>query len=63
MTNKGNRTERLELRLEREEKKAFLLAAESSGLSLSSWIRERLRQAARHDLEEVGQRVPFMMAR
>jgi uncharacterized protein (DUF1778 family) len=54
------RSERLEFRVEASEKEAFQLAAESSGVPLSSWIRERLRKAARNDLEDAGVRVPFM---
>jgi uncharacterized protein (DUF1778 family) len=60
MPKEGNRTERVELRLEPREKEAFLLAAEGSGLSLSSWIRERLRRAARRELEEAGRKVAFL---
>lgn len=63
MTAKGNRTERVEIRLTQAEKEAFRLAAEHTGLSLSSWIRERLRRAARNDLEEAGRPVPFMTNR
>jgi uncharacterized protein (DUF1778 family) len=63
MPKEGNRTERVELRLEPKEKEAFVMAADASGLSLSSWIRERLRRAARQDLEEAGERVPFKAGR
>lgn len=63
MAKEGNRTERVEIRLGPKEKAAFALAAAQSGLSLSSWMRERLRRAAKADLEEAGQRVPFMTAR
>jgi hypothetical protein len=51
---------RLDMRLEASEKEGFRLAAELSGLDLSAWIRERLRQIARKELENAGQRVPFL---
>ena len=54
------RTERLEIRLEPAEKEAFQLAASISGATLSSWLRERLRRAARSDIEGAGQTVPFL---
>ena len=52
------KAESLEFRLTEAEKIAFQDAAESSGLSLSSWARERLRRAARADLAEAGK--PFL---
>jgi uncharacterized protein (DUF1778 family) len=55
-----NRTERVELRLEPPEKETFQQAARLAGLSLSSWIRERLRGVARTELEGAGRRVPFL---
>ena len=55
------RTERLEVRLEPEEKEAFQRAAAFSGVGLSSWIRERLRQAARRELKGAGETAPFMV--
>jgi len=51
---------RLDMRLEASEKEAFRLAAALSGLDLSAWIRERLRQLARKELEQAGQDVPFL---
>jgi predicted HicB family RNase H-like nuclease len=50
----------LEVRLDTEEKQAFKDAAELSGLGLSTWVRERLRQIARRELEEAGRKVPFL---
>jgi hypothetical protein len=41
------------------EKEAFFSAADVAGLSLSAWIRERLRSIARRELLEVGKDVPF----
>ena len=50
----------LKLRVQDEEKRAFQAAATLAGLSLSAWARERLRRAARIDLEGAGQQIPFM---
>jgi hypothetical protein len=50
----------LDMRLEEVEKEAFRAAAELAGLDLSAWIRERLRSAARAELEGAGQSVPFL---
>lgn len=51
---------RAELRMSATEKQAFSLAADFAGLSLSSWIRERLRTAARDELEKNHHPVPFL---
>ena len=51
---------RLDVRLEEVEKQAFCAAAQVNGLDLSAWIRERLRKAAKADLQEAGQPVPFL---
>jgi len=48
------------LRLSPDEKEAFQEAASMSGLSLSAWIRARLRQAAIRELENAGRPVPFI---
>lgn len=45
------------------EKAAFRAAAALHGLTLSVWVRERLRAAARQELEAHGRRVPFVEAR
>jgi len=55
-----DKTETLKIRLSPEEKEAFQIASDISGLSLSAWMRERLRRSARLELEEVNQKVPFM---
>lgn len=52
---------RLDMRLQEVEKEAFRTAAELSGLDLSAWIRERLRRAAREELEQAGKPVPFLL--
>lgn len=50
----------LQLRLAEDEKLAFQQAAALAGLALSAWVRERLRKAARTELQETGQQVPFV---
>lgn len=51
------------LRLEPEEKAAFLQASKIAGIPLSNWIRERLRKAARVELEDAGENIPFLKRR
>ncbi|MFL5328899.1 MAG: hypothetical protein ACJ8C4_08275 [Gemmataceae bacterium] len=53
-------TERFEMRLRATEKQAFLTAAELAGLEMADWVRERLRRAARQELEEAQQPIPFI---
>ena len=53
---------RLDMRVDANEKESFRLAAELAGLDMSAWIRERLRQNARKELESAGQRVRFLPA-
>jgi hypothetical protein len=50
----------LDIRLEVAEKQAFKDAADLAGLGLSAWIRERLRRAARKELEEASLPVSFL---
>jgi hypothetical protein len=54
---------RLDMRLLATEKEGFRLAAELSGLELSSWIRERLRRAAQAELAAAGAEIPFLSKR
>ena len=54
------KTDELKLRLSPAEKKAFQDAAGVAGISVSAWMRERLRTAARHDLEDAGLQIPFI---
>jgi uncharacterized protein (DUF1778 family) len=63
MENERIRTERLEIRLEPSEKIAFQTCAEISGMPLSTWVREKLRRAARIELEDADQAVPFLKSR
>jgi len=48
------------MRLTKQEKAGFDAAAEIAGIDLSSWARERLRQAAIEELERVGRKAPFL---
>lgn len=54
------RKETLLIRLTPNEKLAFKRCAELSGLSLSSWVRERLRQSAMRQLEAAAENIPFI---
>ena len=42
----------MQVRLQGKEYEAFKDAADSAGLDLSSWVRERLRRAAKKDLRD-----------
>lgn len=57
------KTEFVKIRLHPDEKAAFEDAAEIAGITLSAWIRERLRRSARIELEDAGRRVPFAKLR
>jgi uncharacterized protein (DUF1778 family) len=50
----------LDIRLGVAEKQAFRDAAELAGLDLSAWVRERLRSAARKELEAASLPVAFL---
>ena len=50
----------VQVRMSDAEKLAFGVAADLSGLSLSSWMRERLRRAATGELREAGKPVAFL---
>jgi hypothetical protein len=54
------RDESLLVRLESDEKEAFKDAADLAGISLSSWVRERLRRVAINELREAAQPVAFL---
>jgi len=54
------KTTNLDIRVSDEEKEGFELAAALAGISLSSWVRERLRLTAIRELESAGRRVPFV---
>jgi hypothetical protein len=48
------------LRMEPREKEGFAEAAALAGVPLAIWMRERLRAAARIELEMVERSVPFL---
>jgi hypothetical protein len=54
------KSEVLQIRITDTEKEGFELAAALAGISLSSWVRERLRLTAIRELEGAGRRVPFV---
>lgn len=55
-----SKNEVLQIRISDSEKEGFELAAALAGISLSSWVRERLRLTAIRELEGAGRRVPFV---
>jgi hypothetical protein len=52
----------VQIRVSEPEKQAFQLSADLAGISLSSWVRERLRLAAIRELESAGKKIPFVDA-
>ena len=57
------KSEYLDIRLELAEKDSFKAAAELAGVPLATWVRERLRRAARRELEEANQPIPFLQTK
>ncbi len=57
------KTEIVRLRVDPSEKQAFQEAADLAGITLSTWIRERLRRVVRLELEEAGRQIPFIKRR
>lgn len=54
------KSEIIRIRIASDEKSAFQNAADLSGISLSAWMRERLRRAARRELQDANRKVPFL---
>jgi antitoxin component of RelBE/YafQ-DinJ toxin-antitoxin module len=54
------KNETIRIRVDDAEKETFEQAASLAGVSLSAWVRERLRKAARLELEEAGRQIPFL---
>jgi predicted HTH domain antitoxin len=54
------KTEFVKIRLSEREKDGFEQAANLAGISLSAWMRERLRRAAIRELEEASKPIPFI---
>ena len=48
------------INLEKTEKEAFKDAADLAGVSLSTWVRERLRQIASRELSKAARPVAFL---
>ena len=48
------------LPMQPREKEAFTNASDLAGVPLSAWMRERLRLAAREELDRVGQKAAFI---
>lgn len=48
------------INLEKTEKEAFKDAADLAGVSLSAWVRERLRQIASRELGKAARPVAFL---
>jgi len=59
--NVGMKSETIKIRLSEDEKAAFQKAADISGISLSSWMRERLRLIATKELEQTGITPEFLV--
>lgn len=56
----AQKTVTIQIRLTEAEKSGMVEAAEIVGVSLSSWVRQKLRSAAIRDLEGTGRRAPFI---
>jgi hypothetical protein len=54
------KTEFVKIRLSDAEKRGFEKAADRAGISLSAWMRERLRRAAIRELEDASLPIPFI---
>jgi uncharacterized protein (DUF1778 family) len=54
------KSEELKIRFSPVEKETFQRAAELAGIPLSAWMREQLRRAARRELQDANQPVPFL---
>ena len=52
-------TARLEVRVSEKEKEGFEAAAQLHDIPVSSWIRDRLQAAAKRELKQRGERIPF----
>lgn len=57
---KKKKEERMVVRVSVQEKEGFERAAEIAGIGFSAWARQKLRSAAIKDLEDVGEKIPFL---
>jgi uncharacterized protein (DUF1778 family) len=56
------KTDAIQVRMTADEKSSFEMAAAVGGVSLSAWVRYRLRAAALNELQGAGLKVPFVEA-
>jgi hypothetical protein len=56
---RGDKTQWIKIRVSEAEKRVFDDLAERAGLSLSAWMRERLRKAAIAEAKAAGKPSPF----
>ena len=56
----GKKGAYMEMWLHEAEKEAFVNAADAAGMSLSAWVRDRLRKASRKELEGMDMPVAFL---
>jgi hypothetical protein len=56
----GKKGAYMEMWLHEAEKEAFVSAADASGMSLSAWVRDRLRKASRKELQDMELPVAFL---
>ena len=54
------KTYSLQVRLTQHEKQALNAAATASGVSVSAWLRDRMRKATRNELQSAGMPVAFL---
>jgi uncharacterized protein (DUF1778 family) len=59
-SSEATKSESVLLRLEAREKQAFTDAANAAGAPVSVWMRERLRSAAKSELQQAGLPVSFL---
>ena len=50
----------LQVRLTQAERETLNAVSTACGLSVSAWVRDRLRKAAREELQSSGIKVPFL---
>lgn len=60
--NRAMKKKIVQIRISETEKKGFEQATKLAGLTMSGWIRERLRIAAIRELNDAGIRAPFINA-
>ena len=54
------REDQLLIRLSEPEKRAFELASDISGITMSAWARQKLRIAAAKELRDADRQIPFL---